>query len=76
MMDTLAEQWIEEGKQEKAINFVVDLLQHRFGPLPEMLIARLNTLSSAQLDQLFSFSLDAGSLGEVTAFINTLPRRA
>ena len=73
MMDTLAEQWIDEGEQKKAIKFEVDLLQHRFGTLPEMLIARLNTLSTAQLDQLFSFSLDAGSLGEVTAFLNTLP---
>ncbi len=75
MMGTIAEQWIRrENKSRRSVLWLI-LLQHRFGTLPETLIARLDILSAAQLNQLFNFSLDAGNLGEVTAFINTLPRR-
>lgn len=73
MMNTLAERWIEQGKaagEEKgAARTVLNLLQHRFGPIGLDLSEQIQQLAIADLDRLVTVALDASTLNAVSEWV-------
>lgn len=54
-----------EGEQSGEAKALRRLLQKRFGPLPEALLARVHSASVDELEQWLDRALDADSLAEV-----------
>jgi len=63
-------QILEEGLQEMAVEDILRVLDHRFGPVPPEVEQRLAMLSVDQLRILFAKALDALS---VEAFLEDIP---
>jgi predicted transposase YdaD len=61
---------LEEGLQEGAQRQLLRVLEHRFGPVPPEVPARLQGLDVAQLEALMDVALDVQSLDE---FLDHLP---
>jgi len=61
MYDYAHEAGIEKGKME----FMRDLLEERFGPLPRTMLARLESMSATQIKGLMPRALKAASFGEL-----------
>lgn len=80
ILPTVAEQWIEEGKQigleqglergrEQLLHAAVDLLEARFGPLPQELHAAISQLSMTRLQQLIVAALNFASTDDALRFV-------
>lgn len=85
IMPTLAEQWIEEGKQEGLqqglregkkqgiLNSIVDLLRLRFDVAPPVLTERLATIEEPEtLSLILRQAATADSLSDFERFLDTL----
>ncbi len=57
----------EEGREEGAARLLLRLLEHRFGELPETVIARVHQLSFTEAEALVDQALGAESLAAFTA---------
>jgi hypothetical protein len=58
-----------EGRQEEGANLVRQLLQHRFGEVPQNLTERIRGLSLEQLESLAKALLDFESLSELVSWL-------
>jgi predicted transposase/invertase (TIGR01784 family) len=58
------EQGLEKGLKQGALRQLLRVLEHRFGPVPRGVEARLQALSAARLETLLDIALDAASLDE------------
>jgi flagellar biosynthesis/type III secretory pathway protein FliH len=60
------EKGMEKGREEGKRDLLLDLLQHRFGPLPKSTVKRVHTLTtSEELSRLAARVLDASSLEDL-----------
>jgi predicted transposase YdaD len=63
------QQGLEKGRTEALLATLLGILQHRFGNVPDELVAMLRGLSAAQLSELIHPVLDASTLAELYALI-------
>jgi predicted transposase YdaD len=61
------EQGIEQGSHETALRNLINLLQHRFGPLPTALTSAMAGSRASRLQALFDVALEVETLAEFQA---------
>ncbi len=63
------EQGLEKGRTEALLATLLGILRHRFGHVPDDLVAMLGGLSAAQLSEPIYPVLDASTLAELYTLI-------
>jgi predicted transposase YdaD len=63
----------QEGRQEGERSLILRLLTRRFGPLPDLTLNRINTLSPDQLEALAEDLFDFAALADLTAWLEKSP---
>ena len=56
------ESGLVEGEAREALHFTIHVLEHRFGPLPEWALRKVQAMSRDQLQALVDRVLDGASL--------------
>jgi len=74
LMGTIAEKWLQEGRQEGEANSLARLLERRFGAVPDAVRERVATASLEQLDTWLDAVIDAESLDEVFGGVGNRPK--
>ena len=67
------ERGLQQGLEQGQAEMLLRVLDRRFGPLPADLATRIRTLRTPQLTQLLDVALDAATLHEVAAALETMP---
>jgi len=64
--DRIHEKGVEKGREEGKRDLLVELLERRFGPLPQSTVQRVSSLTSSdELSRLAARVLDAPSLDDL-----------
>jgi hypothetical protein len=72
-MPTLAQQWIEEGKQQALLNSILDLLRVRFDASPVGLTERLSAIEEPEtLSLILRQAAMAESLADFESYLDSL----
>jgi predicted transposase/invertase (TIGR01784 family) len=73
IMPTLAEKWVEQGKQQQLVNNILDILLLRFDIVPPVISERLEEINDVDtLQQLLRQAVTAESLVSFEQFLNSL----